>query len=65
MPRNKYVWNLTPDELNTLWYAVIERKDRLYSEAEKTDDLELRQIKRDLAKNCYDLQCQINSMRMR
>ena len=65
MPRNKYVWNLTADELNTIWYAVCERKDRLAKELRKTEDLELRQIKNDLIKNCYDLQCQINDMRSR
>ena len=63
--RDNYTWNLTADELNTIWYAVIERKDRLIKELDKTKDLEIRQIKQDLIKSCYDLQVQINKMRSR
>lgn len=63
--RDNYTWNLTADELNTIWYAVIERKDRLIKELDKTKDLEIRQIKQDLIKSCYNLQCKINRMRSR
>lgn len=60
-----YKWELTADELNTIWWAVCERAEKLYKEAEKTDDPEMRQLKMNLANKARDLQGQINRMKNR
>lgn len=60
-----YTWTLTADELDTIWWAVVERKERLTASAEKAKDPELRELDKRLAHKCYDLQCQINKMRHR
>jgi len=63
--QSHYKWTLTADELDTIWWSVIDRRDKLLSEAKQCNDAGLRQIKESLARKCYDIQGQINRMRTR
>lgn len=63
--QSHYKWELTEDELNTIWYALIERKDRLNAQAESSKDPEIKELKVSLARECGALQQQINRMRSR
>ena len=63
--QSHYKWELTSDELDTIWHALIDRRDKLCESADKTTDPELKQLRKNLAAKCYDLQGQINRMRTR
>ena len=63
--QSHFKWELTSDELDTIWWALIDRKDRLYSEAERCTDPKMRLLKEKLASKCGNLQGQINRMRAR
>ena len=60
-----YKWELTADELDTIWWAVVERAERLYKQADNTKDAEQARLCRNLGAKCRDLQGQINRMRTR
>lgn len=60
-----FKWELTSDELDTIWHAVVERADRLYKQAETETDPEMKQLRKNLANKCRDIQGQINRMRNR
>lgn len=59
-----FTWELTRDELSTIWYAVIERAERLEARAKK-EGPEESNLSLRLAAECRDLQGQINRMRNR
>ena len=64
--QSHYKWELTNDELNTIWYALTDRADRLYREANAPGvDPALSATKRRLAENCQSLYAQINRMKQR
>lgn len=60
-----YKWELTADELDTIWWAVVERAEKMYAEAEKTTDPEMKQLMKNRARKARDIQGQINRMRTR
>ena len=65
--QSHYKRELTADDLNTIWYALTDRANRLYKEAEETPGLtvEDRGRKRKLARECQSLYQQINRMKNR
>lgn len=63
--QSHYKWELTADELDTIWWAVMERADRMYEKAEKSIEPDMIALHKSLGRKCRDLQEQINRMRTR
>lgn len=61
--QSHFKWELTRDELSTIWWALTEKADRLNKEADISQDPVIAANKRKIAKDCTDLYRQINRMR--
>lgn len=60
--QSHYKWELTRDELNTVWYALTDKEHIMRERAEKAKTEEDRARCTRLANDCLDLYKQINRM---
>ena len=58
-----YTWKLTSDEMTTIWYALVDYKNKACANQEQTTDASMKQVYSSLASKSYDLIGQINRLR--